>query len=59
MAINETYCWYCGDSLGIVDGRSFYRRGTCGRRECEDAARDEDRMERAEAHEDLDRRMGW
>ena len=52
------YCDYCGKELGV-----YVRYGrdidTCGARECERFARDQDAMERDEAHEQLDRDRGW
>jgi hypothetical protein len=35
------------------------RRDTCGKRECEREARDQDRFEREEAHRQLDEERGW
>jgi len=52
------YCEYCGDELGVYVkfGRDI---DTCGKRECERYARDVQVQERDEAHEQLDRDMGW
>lgn len=59
MATKERFCWNCGESMGHVEDR-FYRKGdTCGLPPCERAARDEALAEREEAHEQLDRDMGW
>lgn len=55
----ERFCWYCGDSLGVVEGRHYEHTDTCGKRECERAAGDAARAERDEAHEQLDRDRGW
>ena len=51
------YCGCCGEKLG----RSHYRDpyDTCGKPECDREARSEARADREEAHERLDRDMGW
>lgn len=51
------HCFNCGAELGV----SAYHDplDTCGARECERAARDAAQQERDEAHEQLDRDMGW
>jgi hypothetical protein len=51
------YCFNCGAELGCY--ADYGRLDTCGAMECERAARDEARAERDEAHEQLDRDMGW
>ena len=53
------YCWYCGEELGVIENRHYDRSDTCGKQECERAARDAARAEREESHERLDRDMGW
>lgn len=53
------HCEYCGTDL---DGEVERWPGeiiTCGSRECERWARNQERAERDEAHERLDRDMGW
>ncbi len=45
--------------MGLIDDRYFDRRDTCGRTECERAARDAEQAEREEAHERLDRDLGY
>ena len=55
----ERFCCYCGESLGVVEDRYYQRDDTCGRLECNRAARDDAEAEREEAHEQLDRDMGW
>jgi len=55
----ERHCWYCGASLGIVQDRLYDRTDTCGALECNRAARDQIAADREEAHEQLDRDMGW
>ena len=52
-------CWYCGKDMGEFDRRYCDSRDTCGEPECERAARDAERQEREEAHEQLDRDRGW
>jgi hypothetical protein len=53
------HCWYCGDELGFIEAKYYDRGDTCGKLECNRAASDQDREERAEAHEQLDRDRGW
>ncbi len=53
------YCPVCGDDMGFIENRFFDSRDTCGARECEREMRDEELAEREEAHERLDRDMGW
>lgn len=54
------HCEYCGADLGGAVEK--YGQGdiiTCGQRECERYARDAQAEQRAEAHEQLDRDMGY
>ena len=51
-------CYYCGEDIGLWD-RFSDRLDTCGAQECEREARDQMQAEREEAHEQLDRDMGW
>jgi hypothetical protein len=55
----ERFCAYCGDSLGVVEDRNYDRTDTCGKRECERYFCDQAREDREEAHEQLDRELGW
>lgn len=55
----ERHCWYCGQSMGIIEARHYHRGDTCGKSECERAARDAERYERDEAHAALDADRGW
>jgi hypothetical protein len=55
----ERHCRNCGDSLGFVEDRHWHRGDTCGKPECDREAREQDQAEREEAHERLDRDMGW
>ena len=52
------YCTACGDDMGLWD--KFSRHGdTCGKFQCERDAREQDREDRSDSHERLDRDMGW
>lgn len=55
----ERHCWNCGASLGWIEDRFYDRTDTCGASECEREAHREAVIERDEAHERLDRDMGW
>lgn len=55
----ERFCAYCGDSLGVIKSAHYDRNDTCGKRECERAMADMVQGEREDAHEELDRIMGW
>lgn len=50
-------CFNCGEELGFSTWSDRY--DTCGKRECDSAARDAMEGEREEAHDRLDRDMGW
>jgi hypothetical protein len=60
MSITERrqQCAYCGEDMGPWT-RFSDRNDTCGKRECESFARDQDAAEREQAHRDLDEREGW
>jgi hypothetical protein len=51
------HCFNCGAELG--EYADYDPLDTCGQMECERAARDAAIQEREEAHERLDRNMGW
>ena len=51
------HCFYCGEELGVSDWSDPYDH--CGKQECAREARDAAAEEREEAHERLDRDMGW
>jgi len=51
------HCFNCGAELGRY--ADHHPLDTCGARDCERAARDAAQQERDEAHERLDRDMGW
>lgn len=53
------HCWNCGDDMGFIENRHYDYMDTCGRQECDRAVRDALAEERDEAHEQLDRDMGW
>lgn len=55
----ERHCWNCGDSMGVIENRYYDRTDTCGKSECEREARYQRNAERDEAHEQLDRDLGW
>lgn len=55
----ERSCCWCGASLGFVENRYYDRNDICGGRECQRGMRDMWAQEREEAHEKLDRDMGW
>lgn len=50
-------CFYCGDEIGVYS--DYDRLDTCGKQECEREASNEVRQRRDEAHEQLDRDLGW
>lgn len=58
MSEKRAHCYNCGDDIGAWD-RFSDRYDTCGRPECEREMRDALAAERAEAHEQLDRDMGY
>ncbi len=51
------HCFYCGKELGRYAWHDPL--DTCGKSECDREASYAMREERAEAHEKLDRDMGW
>jgi hypothetical protein len=51
------HCFNCGDELGRY--ACYDRLDHCGKPECAREARDAMLQERDEAHEKLDRDMGW
>ncbi len=54
------YCFNCGEEIGIYEGKQRQRdMDTCGKQECDREARDALAQEREEAHEQLDRDMGY
>lgn len=55
----ERFCWNCGASMGVIENRYYDSGDTCGATECDREARYQAEAERAEAHEQLDRDMGW
>lgn len=55
----ERHCYNCGANMGFIEDRHYDRRDTCGTMECEQRYREDERAEREEAHEQLDRNMGW
>ena len=57
-AVKRQYCAHCDDDMGEWTKFSD-RHDTCGKPECERFGRDQDRAERDEAHERLDRDIGY
>lgn len=55
----ERFCWNCGKSMGFVERKYYDSRDTCGDRECDRHARNAEIQERDEAHEQLDRDVGY
>ena len=53
------YCFNCGDELGRFGTGYSYRFEACGKAECQRAERDAYQQEREEAHEQLDRDLGY
>lgn len=51
------FCFNCGQEIGAYGGWDQF--DTCGAKECDWAARDALSQEQADAHEKLDRDMGW
>lgn len=52
-------CAQCGADIGMIEDCHYERGDTCGSRECDRDARNDALAEREEAHERLDRDMGW
>lgn len=52
------HCAWCGDELGMGDGW-LSEPESCGKPECNREVRGMMQQEREEAHEQLDRNMGW
>lgn len=52
-------CAQCGKDMGEWDGRYCDSRDTCEERDCARGARDDAYAEGEEAHDRLDRYMGW
>ena len=54
------YCVNCGEELGMSEHKQRQRDyDTCGKQECDREARESIAAEREEAHEQLDRDMGY
>lgn len=54
-----SHCEYCGDDLGGAVDKWSGEIITCGKRECEQYAHEEQLAAREEAHDKLDHGMGW
>lgn len=59
MAARMRHCCVCGDELGVIEDKHYDRNDTCGKQACEREMRDAEAAERFDAHERLDRDMGW
>lgn len=57
MPAKMRHCFFCGAELGVYAYHDPL--DTCGKAECNREASDAARQERDEAHERLDRDMGW
>lgn len=55
----ERHCYNCGATMGFIEDQHYDRRDTCGTMECEQRYREDVGAECEEAHEQLDRDMGW
>ena len=53
----QRYCFNCGEDIGIY--ADYDPRDTCGKQACDREARDAAAQEREEAHEQLDRDLGY
>ncbi len=53
------HCWNCGAEMGVIENKYYDCMDVCGNLECNRALGDALAQERAEAHEQLDRDMGW
>ena len=59
MTAKIRHCWNCGAPMGAIENKYYDSRDTCGSNECEREAAYQREVERGEAHERLDRDMGW
>jgi hypothetical protein len=55
----QRHCLNCGADMGFVEDRFWDRLDVCGAEECNRAQRDAYAQEREQAHENLDRDMGY
>jgi hypothetical protein len=51
------HCFYCGEELGVY--ADYDPLDVCGKIECQRGVAEEVRLQRAEAHEKLDRDRDW
>lgn len=51
------HCFFCGDEIGVY--ADYDNLDTCGKLECNRETRHASQAEREEAHEQLDRDLGW
>lgn len=59
MSRSISHCENCGADLGRPVVKYPHDFITCGSRECEREARNQEIEAREQAHEQLDRDMGW
>lgn len=59
MTAKMRHCFNCGAELGVMSRWEFDPLDTCGKTECEREARIAHERERQDAHEQLDRDMGY
>ena len=57
MVAKERHCPYCGESMGVLNYVNQY--DTCGELECERWALGQAAADREDAHEQLDRDLGY
>jgi hypothetical protein len=57
VLMKKRFCFCCGEEL--EPSKLYDRYDTCGKLECDREARNQMAEERDEAHEQLDRDMGW
>lgn len=58
MARRMQHCAWCGEELGVYEG-GYREPESCGKPECNREIRGMYEEMREEAHEQLDRDMGW
>ena len=59
MTGKQRYCWNCGEDMGFIENRYYDKHDTCGKLECQREERNAYAAEREEAHEQLDRDLGY
>lgn len=59
MAPKMRFCFNCGEELGFYSAAYENRFEACSKLECQREERDAYQQEREEAHEQLDRDLGY